>query len=143
MPQHILGHAGLFDTDPKLQKSDDCAEFRGAPHNGLAMLISRIKWGSPSTNWAVRFVATSKANMIGSPTVLANYTRPHDGKGVATVRKQSTDPSQHPPVRGHKLQRGSFTTAQNDDIPAAARGFLPPAPLVTENRSTTKPTNRL
>ena len=30
----------------------------------------------------------------------ANYgLRPHDGKGVARVRKQSADPAQHPPVR--------------------------------------------
>src|SRR4051795_13528487 len=38
-PRHILGHAGLADLDAQLEQ---LAIDRGAPHSGLAMLISRI-----------------------------------------------------------------------------------------------------
>src|SRR6266481_9904182 len=38
-PGHILGHARLPDIDAELEK---LAWIRGAPHSGLARLISRI-----------------------------------------------------------------------------------------------------
>jgi hypothetical protein len=38
-PDHVLGHAGLSDTDAELESSP---WIRGAPHSGLAMLISWI-----------------------------------------------------------------------------------------------------
>jgi len=38
-PDYVLGHAGLSDIDAELGSSP---WIRGAPHNGLAMLISRI-----------------------------------------------------------------------------------------------------
>src|SRR5260370_20165274 len=38
-PGHVLGHAGLSDFDASLRSSP---WIRGAPHSGLAMLISRI-----------------------------------------------------------------------------------------------------
>ena len=38
-PGHVLGHGGLADIDTELEQ---LTITRGAPHNGLAMLISRI-----------------------------------------------------------------------------------------------------
>ena len=38
-PSHILGHARLSDIDTELEQF---SVHRGAPHSGLAMLISRI-----------------------------------------------------------------------------------------------------
>src|SRR6185437_2721776 len=38
-PRHILCHTGLADIDAKLEQ---LTWILGAPHNGLAMLISRI-----------------------------------------------------------------------------------------------------
>src|SRR5882672_1873233 len=39
LPDHVLGHAGLSDIDAELE---EFSWIRGAPHCGLAMLISRI-----------------------------------------------------------------------------------------------------
>src|SRR6201998_1966605 len=63
-PDHVLGHAGLSDIDASLRSSP---WVRGAPHRGLAMLISRISLRiSSGTVGLPPALLISSAGIIGS-----------------------------------------------------------------------------
>src|SRR5262245_8407284 len=93
--------------------------IRGAPHNGLAMLISRIN--CPDLSWH-RWTASTTPGLPAPKQSEACMVPPNhgigsnDGERVAGVRKQVADPTQNEPVDGQKWHPIWLAPTQDDDL---------------------------
>src|SRR4029450_2266704 len=93
--------------------------MRGAPHNGLAMLICRINCrisagtdGRPGRDLDFQRPVISETCAMPAN----NGIRPNDDERLAGLRKQLADPAQNYPVDGPKWHPTGATSSQHDDL---------------------------
>ena len=122
-PDHVFGDAGLADLDADLSNSP---WIRGAPHSGLAMLISRISRristatvGRPERGRDFQ----RQYNLKPARCHRIHCVRSHDCQCIIHLRKQSADASQYQSVNRDETGALGTSSPQHIDLLAQHQNF--------------------